>query len=123
MEETSVTWIIRSYILTRDSGEVSVDELRMDYQYLNSLFWAFTTMTTVGYGDLKPQTIYEVWALIVCMLIGATTFSLLVGTVSHTIKIIQGSNFWERTYSMLSFMHGHRLPLDICRRIRDFLGH
>jgi hypothetical protein len=123
MEEKRVTWITRSYILTRDSGEVSVDELRMDYQYLISLYWAFTTMTTVGYGDLKPKTIYEVWALILCMLIGATTFSLLVGTVSHTIEIIQGSNFWERTYSMLSFMHGHRLQPDIRRRIRDFLGH
>ena len=118
-----ITWVTRSYILTRDAGEQSVEELRIDYQYLISLYWAFTTMTTVGYGDLKPKTIYEVWALIVCMLIGATTFSLLVGTVSHSIDRMQGSNFWERTYSMLSFMHGHRLPRDLRRRIRDFLGH
>ena len=123
LQGNTVTWVTRSYILTRDSGELSVDELRIDYQYLISLYWAFTTMTTVGYGDLKPKTIYEVWALIVCMLIGATTFSLLVGTVSHSIDRIRGSDFWERAYGTLSFMHGHRLPRDLRRRVREFLGH
>ena len=26
-------------------------------QYLSAMYWAFTTMTTVGYGDILPQNI------------------------------------------------------------------
>ena len=35
-------------------------------QYLSAMYWAFTTTTTVGYGDILPQNIYEMW-FVICM--------------------------------------------------------
>ena len=36
-------------------------------------------MTQVGYGDITPATEYEVYALTVAMLVGASIFSYIVG--------------------------------------------
>ena len=51
-------------------------------RYVASIYWAFTTMTTVGYGDIVVTTTLETGFCIVGMLIGATVFGYIVGNVS-----------------------------------------
>ena len=43
-------------------------------------------MTTVGYGDLVPQSVAGKVAAAVLMLAGVTSFALLTGTVSITLS-------------------------------------
>ena len=40
-------------------------------QYVVSLYWSFTTMTTLGYGDITPQNSSERIFAMACMLFGA----------------------------------------------------
>ena len=40
------------------------------YQYLNALFWAFMTISTIKEGEIKILTIDERILAMVCMIIG-----------------------------------------------------
>lgn len=45
-------------------------------QYLTSIYFTITTITTVGYGDISGGTFSEKIAAIVLMLLGVISFSV-----------------------------------------------
>lgn len=47
-------------------------------RYVNSLYYAFTTMTTCGYGDLHPYTSLERTASMAAMLVSSGIFGYIV---------------------------------------------
>jgi hypothetical protein len=44
------------------------------------------TMTTVGYGDIAPQTEYEYWFVTFAMLLGGFVFGMIVGFLGDMSK-------------------------------------
>ncbi len=55
-----------------------------------SIYWAITTMTTVGYGDITPQSAAGRFVTALMMLLGWGTLAVPTGIVTSEIALRQG---------------------------------
>ena len=65
-------------------------------KYVASLYWTFTTLATVGYGDYIASNTGERLLNIFIMLIGATTFGYIVANVSSTFGSLNQTQVLKR---------------------------
>jgi len=54
--------------------------------YLNACYFAISTMTTVGYGDISGANIMEVGVSVICTIIGAATYVIGTGSLSSIMS-------------------------------------
>jgi hypothetical protein len=115
----------RSWIVRIERGGVAVVDLSQETQYLNALYWAFQTLTTVGYGDVTAQTESElVWA-IVMMISGTAFFAWSTGTFASILRKLDEEDVELRTKlrSLNDFMGKAGLDMDIRTDIQSCLEH
>lgn len=53
--------------------------------YILALYWSFTTMITVGYGDITPQNVYEQIYTIVMMAMAGGVFGYSLNTIGQVV--------------------------------------
>lgn len=66
-------------LVVHSSGIDDLTDMRT--KYLTSVYWAFTTLTTVGYGDITAHTQWERGFSVLMLMAGAAVFAMLVGCV------------------------------------------
>ena len=54
--------------------------------YLTSIYWAYTTMVSIGYGDISPRCTGERILGIGCMLTSSVTFGVILGYISSMLS-------------------------------------
>jgi voltage-gated potassium channel len=57
------------------------------YSMWDGVWWAVTTMATVGYGDLSPKTVIGRLVGVTLMLIGVGFFALLTGAIAQRFLV------------------------------------
>ena len=67
-------------------------------RYIFSLYWTFTTLSTVGYGDISAKNTPERLFNCLIMLLGGTMFGYIVASVSALLGNIDASDVKINTY-------------------------
>ena len=106
------SWAARAGIA--DSGPVD--------QYIRSIYWTITTMTTVGYGDITPARSIEYVLSAMIMLMGASLYAFIIGSVASLLGSIQAAknSHWERIDSVTEFLRQRQVPAEIDAKVRSY---
>lgn len=68
-------WVVR----------MGIENCSWGSQYIYSLYWAVTTIVTVGYGDITPQNEWEIIVTICVELSGSALFGYLINVIGITM--------------------------------------
>jgi len=69
--------------LTALAGAAAFHQTEEGESFWNGLYWAITTMTTVGYGDLSPETTEGKIVAVLVMLVGIGFVALVTGSIAE----------------------------------------
>ncbi len=109
----SDTWIIKMGVIDRS----------LYYRYVTSLYWAITTMITVGYGDIAPVSANERVCVMVCMLFSCVMFAYIVGSIGNLIT--RSSELADRLRTQMvninRFLTHRRIPKEVRNKIRRYM--
>jgi hypothetical protein len=101
-------------------GDDDGDTIHMSIRYTASLYWAITTMATVGYGDINTQNDAERAYAVFVMLVGASTFGYTVGMISLMVESvdIRGAAASKKVMALKAYMKEAELSREFQRRLR-----
>jgi hypothetical protein len=63
---------------------------------LDGIWWAFISMTTVGYGDVSPKTPEVRIVAVAMILIGLVVTAIIIGEVAAAINDVRRRRYFER---------------------------
>ena len=103
--------------------EFTMDEtLSPTSNYLRSMYWVITTLTTVGYGDITPSTdVTRIFTMLI-MLLGVAFYGVIIGIVSRLISIRDQHKreASERIQRMLMLMQHYKIPWKLQEEVHSY---
>ena len=90
--------------------------------YVASVYWAVATLSTLGYGDVIPNTNAERLYAVLGTFIGGAVYAYLLGSVCSIItNLDEGSNTFYRQMDELNrFMKEKDITNDLRVKLRDY---
>jgi CRP-like cAMP-binding protein len=101
----------------------------MGSQYILSLYWTFTIMSTVGYGDIFPTTTPERLLNIFVILLGASVFGYMIANVSGLIQSLNSSDavMNDKISTITEYLNEKQCPYKlqdaVIKHFRNFYKH
>ncbi|KAL3152951.1 hypothetical protein ABBQ38_011980 [Trebouxia sp. C0009 RCD-2024] len=106
-------------------GGADLTEASQIRQWVVSVYFAMTTVTTVGYGDITAHSATEQCVATVMMLAGVVFFGILIGSLGEIVqhastRARQAQMFRRKFEDVETWMRMRRLPRGTQKKIRNY---
>lgn len=91
-------------------------------QYSAAIYWSFTTLTTVGYGDVSAHTDSERAFAILMILAGALLFGMIVGKMGALSQDMSQRDIDRAKHDsdVSTLLKHYRVPRELRERVRTY---
>lgn len=103
---------------TNDRKEISFGTM-----YITCYYWAITTISTVGYGDITGQTNTERLYLVLAEMVGCLMFAMLTGALGSMMvsqKLLE-QKVDNQLSELREFMESKGIPKDLRIKVRRYM--
>ncbi|CAD8132956.1 unnamed protein product [Paramecium pentaurelia] len=103
--------------------EIENESIMMKYNY--SIYWATTTIVTVGYGDLTPQNWIEIVFTIIMMFLSSCVYAYSLNSIGIILKNIQDTKYQYKKMLLRinDYMDKNNVEMALQLRARNFIKH
>lgn len=100
----------------------SSDDTDTTLIYVKALYWSFTTLTTVGYGDITAKTIPQMLYSCCVQFVGVGVFGYILSNMAGLLARSDAAreHHMDNLDKVETFMKLHRIPADLRGRIRSY---
>ena len=106
-------WVVQKEKLYETAGK----------HYIISFYWAFQTLTTVGFGDISAFNQFEQILAIFWMIIGVAFYSYTIGNMTQMISSFDAENeeLQDKLETLKKFQQNNKIPNRLFYRIKRHL--
>ncbi|KAL7466716.1 hypothetical protein ACHAXS_007001 [Conticribra weissflogii] len=101
------------------------NSLRPGEHWIISIYWALTTLSTVGYGDVTPTNFNETCYALFVGAIGAVFTAAVVANVTsffHATELSESNNE-HKLNCIKRFMDRHKTPHDLAHNVSEYFDY
>ncbi|XP_019739341.1 potassium voltage-gated channel subfamily H member 6-like isoform X2 [Hippocampus comes] len=94
-------------------------------KYVTALYFTFSSLTSVGFGNVSPNTNSEKIFSISVMLIGALMYASIFGNVSAIIQRLYSgtARYHAQMMRVREFIRFHQIPNPLRQRLEEYFQH
>jgi voltage-gated potassium channel len=93
--------------------------------YIRAFYFAMTTLTTIGYGDITPSTNLETVYVIIIQFLGAGMYGYIIGNIANLLSNVDQAktNFMEKIEKINTFLKYRNIPMDLQEKINQYYSY
>ncbi|KAM6919933.1 voltage-gated inwardly rectifying potassium channel KCNH6-like [Lycodopsis pacificus] len=94
-------------------------------KYVTALYFTFSSLTSVGFGNVSPNTNSEKIFSICVMLVGALMYASIFGNVSAIIQRLYSgtARYHAQMMRVREFIRFHQIPNPLRQRLEEYFQH
>ena len=103
------------------SGTAGPDSDKV-FEYVKALYWSFSTLTTVGYGDISAKTAPQMLFASLTQVIGVGVFGFILSNVASLLSRLDAAreHHMDSRDKIETYMKSHQIPPNLRSKVRSF---